>query len=964
MRNLLIALALTAGAASFAQLKPPPSQRDDAVKFHQKNLGTSAAVRAKGYEDRLRMEAASPFSQLAWRNVGPEIQGGRVIRFDAPIAAPNKLYVAYASGGLWRSTNMSTTWESVFDGPAAYSIGDFALSKNGKTIWVGTGENNSQRTSYSGHGVYKSTDEGKTWQHMGLVETHRIGRVLINPKNENTVYVGAIGGLYSQDTNRGVYKTTDGGSSWTQVLKLDEYTGVIDMVMDPRNPDVIYASAWDRDRRAWNFRDGGPGTGIYKTTDGGKNWTKLTMGLPNDGNTGRIGLALAPTKPDRVYAFVDNQGGDTDSLYADEWVRSGTLTTKRFRLISDVAVFRAIDPKILTPFVERYMPTGSKVEDVLKLSLDEVAAKMEEKNKYVWVMPVADGEIYRTDDAGKSWKRVNIATLPISGYGYYCGRITVNPHNADEVFVTSAAMFKSKDGGRSWQNTARGMHSDYHDYWISPHDANFHAVGQDGGFALSHDDGATWENVNKMAVGQFTTLALDNKIPYNIYGGLQDNGTMKGPSNYNPGRSDFWLWDSIGGGDGSAIAVDPRPDSEVVFGSSQWGSFYGIDQKTRQRWSFGGRPSFAGMTNCRWQWIAPIFISPHVPDITYVGSQYVHRSLNQGRTWKTISPDLTKNKPVGDVPFATIKELAESPQDFGTIYAGTDDGNLWITKNHGDTWTPINTPADKWVCRIVPSKYDSGTVYVAQTGYREDDFTAYLYKSTDNGRSWTSIVGNLPAEPLNVVREDPENREWLYVGTDRGVFFTKDGGKNWIPLNGGIPRAPVHDLQIQAREKEMVIGTHSRSVWIFKLADLYRLTDEITSKDFYLWPVANMSRADLEYRRRPNYDPTDGVPPEVSGELWTKEPGPGFIRIKDKSGKVVKEKAVDWARGYNRFSLDLLLEGGKRFSTDPRGTKPKTAEEAVKDPYEAWRPLFVPAGEYTLEFVIGSKTQSAAWKLG
>jgi photosystem II stability/assembly factor-like uncharacterized protein len=998
MRCLALGLLALSACLSFGQLTPPPSQNADLRQFNMTKHGpTSAEVRLKGYQQRLAMEAASPYSQIRWRNVGPEIQGGRVIAFDSPRNAPEKCFVAYATGGLWMTDDMGTEWQPLTDSLPGVAIGDFAVNKDGNTIWVGTGENNSQRTSYDGMGVFKSTNEGKTWTYTGLAETQRIGRILINPKNENTVYVAAIGGLYSTSPDRGVYKTTDGGKTWAHVLKIDDATGVVDMVMDPRNPDVLYAAAWDRERRAWNMKDGGPGTAIYKTIDGGKTWAKVMNGIPANNSLGRIGIAIAPSKPDRLYLYIDNQGGDEDTLYRDEYVRSGILTAHRFRLIKDPAVFTAIDRKILDTFAEQYLPKGTKMDDILqgikdkKMTLDDVAAKMAERNKSIWEMPVAESEIYRTDDGGKNWAKVSRQFLDTSGYGYYCGRIVVNPRDADEVLFTSMMLYRSHDGGVSFEIVPGNMHSDYHMYWFDPKNPRFQAAGNDGGLYWSLDNGDHWRHLNNMAVGQFTTVGVDNKTPYNIFGGLQDNGTMKGPSNYNRERSNPWQWAAVGGGDGAGLAIDQRNDGDVIYGSSQFGSYYGFDQKANQRWSFGGRASFANANGLRWNWVTPIVISKHKPDVIYIGSNRVHRSTAQGKSaWETISPDLTTNTPNGDVPFSTIKDLSESPFTYGVLYAGTDDGKVWVTKDDGANWTNIDTPANKWVCRLVASKYDAGTVFCAQTGYREDDYTPYLWKSTDFGKTWTSIVGNLPTEMINVVREDTEKKDWLYVGTDLGVFFTKDGGKDWIPLNGGIPRTPVHDIAIQAREKELVIGTHARSAWVFPLSELYSLTDEIMAKDVFVFPLADMARSDWEYRRiftpKPEEEEEMGFgqdeenaqapglqrgggrggfssAPTLRGQLWTKEPGAGSIRLKDKDGKVIKEMPINWTRGLNRYELDLLLQKGNRFSMDPRKRVIKTADDAVKDPYENERPKYVPAGEYTVEFTIGGKTESAKWKL-
>lgn len=957
-------LCLALACAASAQFKAPPSKSDEAKKYHEpKVVGSPASVRMQAYEQRLRMEAASPFSQLLWRSIGPEIQGGRVIHIEAPANNPRSMHVAFATGGLWRTEDYGQTWTSLFDGQSAYAIGHFTVSPDGQTLWVGTGENNSQRTSYAGTGVFKSSDAGKTWQHMGLEATHRIGRIVVNPKDPNTVYVAALGSLYSQNTDRGVYKTTDGGKSWKQVLKIDEFTGAIDIVMNAKSPDTLIAATWDRDRRAWNMREGGPGTGLYRTTDGGKNWAKVGGGFPASGNLGRIGLAAAASKPETVYAVIDDQGGDPDTQYRNEYQPSGVLTPYRFLDLTD-ETFVQVPTAVMERFVGAYMPRGTKAADVIqafkdkKMTVMDVRKKMEERTPNVWEMQQMETVVYRSDDFGKTWKRTHYGPLG-DHMSYYSMRIFVDPKDANHVLFTGTLMLESFDGGLRWKSTCPGVHVDFHAFWIDPTNTNTQFAGSDGGFYMSGDAGKTWRHLNNLSVGQFTTIAVDTKIPYNIYGGLQDNGTQKGPSTYRSGRSPLWQWTAVGGGDGSAVSLDPRDGGDVLYTASQFGAFGAQNQKTGERWN--ARPFGQGL---RFNWVAPFVISPHHPDIIYCGSQYLHRSLNQGRRFTTISGDLTKNLPNGDVPFSTLTQISESPFQFGLIYVGADDGSVKVTKNHGDTWEDISTPAkDRWVIRLIASRYDKATVYVAQNGYRQDEWSPYLWKSTDYGKTWTSIVGDLPAESINVVREDPKNSGWLYVGTDLGVFVSFNGGTNWVPLSGGIPRTPVHDIAIQEQAEEMVIGTHARSVWVFKLADLYRLTPEIQGKEFHIWPLTDMVRTNWEYRRRPEWDSTDGTAPLMEGELWTKSAGKGSLRLVDKDGKAVIDKAMDWAMGYNRFSLSMMLEPGKRNTVNAKSKPKTTVEDILRDPYLEERAKYVQPGTYTLEFVFPGRTEKVTWKV-
>lgn len=939
------------------------SVADEIAKFHPKVAGMPASVRMAGYEKRLQMETASPFGQIKWRNVGPEIQAGRVVSIQSTPSQPNVLYVGYATGGLWKSTDGGSMFTPIFDGLSTYGIGDVALSKDGNTIWVGSGESNSQRTSYSGTGVFKSTDAGKTWQYMGLPESQHIGRILIDPRNENTVYVGVLGHLYSQNSERGVYKTTDGGKTWAQVLKLDDQSGIIDMSMDPRNPDLIYAAAWDRDRRAWNFRESGPGSGVYKTVDGGKNW-KLVKELPHAEAAGRIGVSFSKSNPDRIYVYVDNHDQNDAWLDEDERAPSGTLTARRFMLLNE-DLFVQMDKKLLQTFFRQYAPDDLKLEDVLqkvkdkKMTMEQVREAISKKSPTVFTPPTVQTELVRSDDGGKTWHRSESGPLGGNSY-YYFGNVFVNPKDPDDVFATGTELTRTRDGGRTWRIAARPVHVDFHAVWFDPADVKHILVGNDGGAYESRDDGEHWRHLF-MPVGQGTAIAVDNKSPYNIYIGMQDNGTLKGPSTYRPGVTDVDAWTEVGGGDGAMIAVDPRNDGDVIYTGSQFGAEGGTDQKTRERWSATPR----GRDN-RFNWVSPIVISTFHSDIVYFGAQKLYRSFDQGRHYEAISPDLTKNKPQGNVPYDTIKDISESPLKFGVIYVGCDDGNVAMTPDGGASWKQIPTPQpDKWVSRVVASKYDAGTVYCSQSGYREDDFAPYLWKSTDFGKTWTSIVGDLPTETINVVREDPDHKEILYVGTDMGVFVSFNGGAHWEALQGGLPHTPVHDLVIQPREHDLVIATHARSAWVLPLKYVYDITPELRSSDLKLFAIDNM-------RRDPNWGYGGGgrfgggifsepANPVVHVNVFVKTPGKAMIQIKDKSGKVVKEKSVDATTGYNFFDVELkTAEGAPKVVGKRQISKPS---DVLQDPFESTRPKYLEVGDYTIEVTENGKTATQAWKL-
>lgn len=986
-----LALAV-ASCFSLAQTQLPPgfkaplSKEEEIRKFHTPPVkAMPAEIRMRGYEQRLKMERDGFYSQLKWRNVGPEHQGGRVVDFEWSPGTPSKFYVAFATGGLWRTEDDGINWTPLFDNESCFAIGDVAISKDGSTIWIGTGENNNQRTSYSGTGIFKSTDGGKTWTNMGLWESHRIGRVLIDPKDENTVYVAASGHLYSQGSDRGVYKTTDGGKTWQLVLKVDENTGCIDVAMDSKNPDVLVACMYDRDRRAWNFRESGPGSGIYRSENGGRSWTKIAA-LPSGTSLGRAGVASAPSKTGVFYVFLENQGPDPDVYSADEGAPSGDLTFLRFTKLTE-DMFLALDRKVLDPFARANFPTDAKVDEVVdkvkskQWTMKDVFALIEKRRPNAFELDIRNGEVYRTDDGGKKWRLTCNYRLG-DFMGYYCGRVVVSPKNENDIAITGLTMARSRDGGKTWEREAERVHSDQHAFWYDPRDSKRMWNGNDGGIYVSKDEGKSWKHVNNIPVGQFTTIATDNKLPYNIAGGLQDNGTQMGPSTYVAGLSQISLWRSIGGGDGSALAFDPR-DNDVVYVASQFGAHQGRNLKTNESWNArpggGGRggpgeqeeasgqagPQAGRTPALRFNWVSPLIVSPHHPDILYCGANRLFRSLNMGRSWEAISPDLTTQKEHGDVPFSTLKDVSESPLKFGLIYAGTDDGLVWVTKDHGGQWESIDTPGKgKWVSRVVASKWDVGTVYVSQSGYREDDFAAYLWKSTDYGKTWTSIAGGLPTETINVIREDPNKKGFLYVGTDLGVFVSIDDGKTWDPLNGGIPRTPVHDLAVQARDNDLVIGTHARSVWVLNIKPILDLTDEIRAKELHVWAVDGMRR-DRRWGHQPRSGYVRDLPtaPVVRGRFWSRASGKGKLAIKDKDGKVVKEKEIDAARGFNNYELDLELKPGKPILDDPAKRDLKTLEDVLKDPFWDRRPEYLAAGEYKIEISVGATKAEITWKL-
>ncbi len=960
MLSSLLAYALI---ALQDQQRPPvtyPPSKELEYKAHMlpKVAAMPAAARLEAFGNRTRMERDSIFQKVMWRSVGSEIQGGRVVDVESPTSEPLTLYIAYATGGLWRTEDDGTTWTSLFDKYSSFAIGDTAVTADGKTLWLGTGENNSARTHYTGTGVFKSTDRGATWEHMGLADTLHIGRIVIDPKNANTVYVAAMGGQYSEGRDRGVYKTTDAGKTWKHVLAIDDYAGAIDIVMKPNDSRVLYAALWGRDRRAWNILEAGPGGGIYKSTDAGESWT-LLKDLPNGYAAGRAGLAVSPADPNRVYVYMDTYQGDPDTQWDDERTPSGELTVWRFWRLTD-DLLKEVPEETLKNFLRTRIPTTANLDETVgkikagTMGVIDTAKLIVQRTPNVFQLRETLYKIYMTKDNGRTW--TPMATMG-DQMNYYTGRISANPKNAEEIYTTGNQTLHSMDAGNSFRVIARRNHVDKHVLWIDPRNTNRIIDGNDGGPYLSMDHGETWRHLNTVSVGQYTTIAVDTKTPYRIIGGMQDNGTLRGPSTYRPGFNDLTDWETVGGGDGSMIAVDPRNGGDQIYVSSQFGSFNAFNSVTGQRW--GLRPPGR---NFRFNWIAPISISKHHADIIYIGSQFLHRSFNQGRAWETISPDLTKSKQGGNVPISTLTAIDESPFKFGVIYTGADDGSMKVTKDAGVTWEDIATPAtERWVTRIVASKHDAGTVYCTQNGYRQDEWTPYVWRSTDYGKTWQSIAANLPFEPVNTIREDPTNKDRLYVGTDMGVYVSIDGGASWVAYGGGLPHIAVHDLVIQEQAKDMVIGTHGRSVWVIDLEPLDEADAELRAKNLHLWPVNNVSGRDgWGFDRKQNWDKSEPNEPKINGRFWSKGHGKATIKVIDTTGVVVKEMSVDATPGFNTYQVGTILT--PRSSAGPiKIPSPKTLSEALADPYP--RPVYIAKGTYKMEISVNGQTQSVEFTI-
>ncbi len=802
---------------------------------------TAAAERLNGLQKRKLLEKDTTLNSIKFRNVGPSIMSGRVVDVDVNPADPTEFYVAYATGGLWYTKNNGQSLVPVFDKENAFGIGDIAVNWAEGIIWVGTGEANSSRSSYSGLGVYKSTDKGKTWGYMGLPESHHIGKINLHPNNINIAWVAVLGHLYSPNKERGIYKTTDGGRTWNQVLFVDENTGAVDMDINPKNPDELYAAMWYRTRRAWNFEESGKTSGIYKSTDGGNNWKLLTTSATNfpvgDG-VGRIGIAVFGSNPDIIYATLDNQGRRPDTALKKT---DTNYVLKNFKDLTKES-FAALDDKKLDSFLiknnfkEKY--TAASVKELVKtdkIQPTEIYNYLFDANTALFETPIIGCEVYRSDDAGLNWRKVNTKGLnTYNTYGYYFGKISVSNTNEDKVVISGYDLLLSTDGGKTFKATDNeATHADWHGCWMNPNKDSHWIAGNDGGCNVTYDNGEHWFKANTPSVGQFYKITVDDARPYQIYGGLQDNGTWYGPSTAKDidqwDYEGIYPWKQIGGGDGMQVQVDTR-DNKTAYTGSQFG-FYG------RRSTEGGKRLFIyprpdlGEPKYRFNWQTPIWLSKHNQDIFYYGTNRFHRSLQKGENLEPLSADLTNGAKEGDVPFATATTLVESPMKFGLIYIGTDDGNIHVSKDAGYNWTRINNSLPKalqglYISRVAPSAHKEGRVYVSLNGYRNDNFGAYLFMSEDHGTTWVQLATDLPMEPINVVTEDPKKENIIYVGTDNGLYASFNMGKSFITLDNNLPRVPVHDMVVQQRENELVVGTHGRSIYIAKLKEVHRMYEK------------------------------------------------------------------------------------------------------------------------------------------
>ncbi len=819
------------------------------------------------WERYLEMKKNSTFG-LEWISLGPVMNSARVEAIQCDPANPGTWYVAFGSGNLWKTTNHGLTWKAIFENQSALGIGDISLApSNPDIIWLGSGESLKKPRNFTmpGTGVFRSDDGGETWRNTGLPDSYHIGEIAVHPKDPDIVFVAVQGHFWSTNENRGLYRTGDGGKTWEHVLYVNERTGANDVVIAPSNPDVVYVSMWEN-----NPGISGKESGVYRSSDGGKTWSRLGGGLPDGPQTGRIGLAVSWSNPDKAYALVDN-------------------LNKKNRLYA---------------------------------------------------------EVYRTVDGGQTWKRTHEDELQIfSRIGWYFTDCYVNPKDDDEIFGLGVRVAHSTDGGKTFEliggdvfhffpNQAEVLHLDHCEMCINPENPDHLLLGNDGGLYVSYDKGKSWMHHNNIPAGEFYDISVDNQDPYYVYGGTQDDSSVYGPAKeWNPKYQDEWhyIWiDAWAGGDGCYTMADPL-DPNIVYTSSQNGGIFRKDMQADR--SVGIRPRLpeghAGRLN--YNFVAPYIISKHNPLTLYHAGNYIFKSLNRGDSWRLISPDLSESA------FAKKKgiaagAIAESPLEPGVLYVGTDRGAFWVTMDDGKKWTEFSEGlSNGYIRSICPSRFSKSRVYVAVTGINYDDLGNYLYVSEDYGRTWRSIVGDLPDEVAYVILEDPVNENILYAGLYRGVYISVDRGKSWSLLGPGMAATAISDLVVQEREMDLVVGTHGRGIYKMNIQAIQEaFKDGAPQTDMiFTTPVARLPWINDTHR-----DPRMRTAEKVPITFYLMNDTDVEVQVIDIKGKLVWEKKLKGRRGFNQCRWDLVAK---------RNESPQ--------PYFTRYLEFAPAGDYEVHIM-------------
>ncbi|MEH6657856.1 glycosyl hydrolase [Leeuwenhoekiella marinoflava] len=927
---------------------------------------TSVTALQEALNSKEHMLENSLVKNVPFKNVGPTLMSGRVVDIEVNPENSTEFYVAYATGGVWYTVNNGNTFESVFDSAPTQNVGDIAVNWKENIIWAGTGETISSRSSYAGIGILKSTDGGKTWEQKGLLDAHHISDIVLDATNPDVAVVGALGHLYSPNEQRGIFKTTDGGDTWDKKLYIGDETGIICLAEAPDNPNVMYATAWERERMAWDFRGAGENSGIYKSTDAGDSWELVTTGngFPQGKGVGRIGVAVVDENT--IYAIHDSQFIREESKEKDYKKGDKSLKPETFKTITKAA-FLALDEESLSDYLrDNRFPRQydvSKVKAMIKsdeLKPTDLFLYTYDKNATDSEGEVIGAEIYLSEDGGATWNKTHEGYIDdfFYSYGYVFAEMDVNPQDKDEIYLVGVPLIKSTDGGKTFTYISEpNVHVDHHVIWVDPKMPNHLINGNDGGLNMSYDGGESWSKLNSMPLAQFYAISVDYEKPYNVYGGLQDNGTWKGPSTYEYSKSweadGNYPYENLGGGDGMQVQVD-RHNSNIVYGGSQFGYYNRMNLETGERHYI--KPSHdVGEAPYRFNWETPILLSPHNQDILYLGGNKLMRSMNQGDDWTAISPDLTAGGKKGNVPYGTLTTISESPFQFGLIYTGSDDGVIQVTQDAGGSWSVISEtlPQDLWVSKVTASAHKKSRIYATLNGYRYDDFTPYAYVSEDYGKTWEDISSNLPLSPINVLIEDPVKEAILYLGTDDASYVSLDKGSTWQLLDGSMPNVAVHDLVVQTEANDLVVGTHGRSIYITNLDDIQNF-DAQKAEDLQVFEIDPVNYSTNWGRSWSAWSSANT--PELNIGFYAPQSGNAAISLKSAAGKTLKSWEVEVSRGFNYSSYDLSISesGKKHLEKETKDLEIKKAQNGV---------YYLPAGKYDVEIKTAGKTQTTVLKI-
>ena len=847
--------------------------------------------------------------QLTFRNIGPSVAGGRIHDIEILPNDPATVFIASASGGIWKSTNKGTTWKPVFDDQAVSTFGDMAISlSNPDVIYAGSGEQQNRQSTSWGNGIYKSENQGETWRSIGLEKTYHIARVIIHPENPNIVFVAALGNLWNSSKERGVYQTTNGGKNWKKVLYIDDMTGVVDMAMDKNNPNILYAATYQRMRKAWGFNGGGPGSGIYKTTDGGKTWNELTGGLP-PGDKGRIGLAASKTRSNIIYATIE---------HADS---SG---------------------------------------------------------------------FYRSSNGGRTWKRVN----KLNPRPMYYSHIFVDPNNDDIVYMLATEFYRTKDAGKTfYQMPTRptydvGVHSDHHTLWINPNNSNHFFLAGDAGLHESWDGGIAYNRLNNIPIGQFYGIGADMEVPYNIYGGMQDNHSWMGPS-----ATRHWLgiladdWKQVGFGDG--MYQQPDPESSMLYNASQNGNMIRVDRKTGNMQGLKPFPSDS-KEKYRFDWVTPLAISKHSSKKVFLGGNRLFISDNGGDSWErtedlssntnrdsltimgVLGADIKLSKNDGTSSYGEIISISESPLWHRVIWVGTDDGNIQVSRDGGEKWEEVSgnitgIPAGSYVSRVLSSIRDRGSAYVTFDRHREGDWKPYVYRTEDYGKTWVPLTRGLPSGSVNVIAEHPDNPDVLFLGTEHAVYLSVNAGSDWTKFKSNLPTTLYDDLLIHPREKDLVLGTHGRSFWVLDDTSPLAEWSTVYNKPVHVFSVRAATLfhywKDTSYRAQEEWAGENPPYGAIISYLVNSDVDSVTITVKRRKSQIIRTYRQPVVKGsIQRLAWDLKYPppSSQQNESKTEGLQKPKPEDILPKPAHPLDPQgpSVSPGVYTVTIAAGNETST------